>query len=59
MLNPKPEPMPTSFVVKKGSNMLSTTFGEMPLPVSVMSTPEQNCANRRSNSAPFCRIWPE
>jgi hypothetical protein len=33
--SPSPVPSPTSLVVKKGSNMRSSTFGPMPVPVSL------------------------
>ena len=38
MLSPRPEPLPTSLVVKNGSNTLSSTSGDMPVPVSLTAS---------------------
>ena len=37
-LRPRPEPLPTSLVVKKGSKTLARTSSLMPEPVSVTAT---------------------
>ncbi|MNT35231.1 hypothetical protein D3C72_1712520 [compost metagenome] len=46
--SPRPVPLPTSFVVKKGSKIFSSTEDEMPPPVS----PREMATN--SSSAPAC-----
>lgn len=38
MFNPKPLPSPASFVVKKGSKILSIISSEIPVPSSAMDT---------------------
>ena len=36
--SPRPEPLPTSLVVKNGSNTRASTSGVMPVPVSLTET---------------------
>ena len=46
ILNPSPVPMPTSVVVKKGSNILERSFSDIPQPLSLnfATTLKSDCA---------------